>query len=261
MTNPMLASAQRLEDTAGTCRLFIVRHGTTTLNVENRYRGRRDIPLDAQGYQDAVDAARRLSGANLSAVYTGPLRRTIATAQIIADEARVPDLRILHGLNNVDYGAWEGMTAEEAEKFDPEAFALYRNCPARAVCPLGERLSDAQQRMTDALQLIGSRHAGEVVAAVSHAVMVRLALVALRYVGGESWRLPVGRGSVTEFRIQDGQVRLAAPPRGGEDDESPNGSAARSPSGSAARSPNGSAARSPSGSAAGSPSGSAADSA
>jgi broad specificity phosphatase PhoE len=242
MTNPMLASAQRLEDTAGTCRLFIVRHGTTTLNVENRYRGRRDIPLDAQGYQDAVDAARRLSGANLSAVYTGPLRRTIATAQIIADEARVPDLRILHGLNNVDYGAWEGMTAEEAEKFDPEAFALYRNCPARAVCPLGERLSDAQQRMTDALQLIGSRHAGEVVAAVSHAVMVRLALVALRYVGGESWRLPVGRGSVTEFRIQDGQVRLAAPPRGGEDDESPNGSAARSPSGSAAGSPNGSAA-------------------
>jgi broad specificity phosphatase PhoE len=243
MTNPMLASAQRLEDTAGICRLFIVRHGTTTLNVENRYRGRRDIPLDAQGYQDAVDAARRLSGARLSAVYTGPLRRTIATAQIIADEARVPDLRILHGLNNVDYGAWEGMTAEEAERFDPEAFALYRNCPSRAVCPLGERLSDAQQRMTDALQLIGSRHAGEVVAAVSHAVMVRLALVTLRYVEGDSWRLPVGRGSVTEFCIQDGKVRLAAPPRGGEDDESPNGSAAESPNGSAAESPNGSAAR------------------
>ena len=62
-------------------------------------------------------------------MYTGPLRRTIATAQIIADEARVPDIRILHGLNNVDYGAWEGMTAEEAAMFDPEAFALYRNVP------------------------------------------------------------------------------------------------------------------------------------
>ena len=49
------------ESGAAPCRLFIVRHGTTTMNVQNRYRGRRDIPLDAQGYQDAVDAARRLS--------------------------------------------------------------------------------------------------------------------------------------------------------------------------------------------------------
>ena len=62
----------------GPCRLYLVRHGTTTLNVENRYRGRRDVPLDAQGYQDAVDAARRLSNVGLNAVYTGPLRRTIA---------------------------------------------------------------------------------------------------------------------------------------------------------------------------------------
>src|SRR6476661_11273999 len=91
------------------CTLYVVRHGTTTMNVENRYRGRCDVPLDAQGYQDAVDAARRLSDAGLTAVYTGPLRRTIATAQIIADEARVPDIRILHGLVNLDYGDWEGM--------------------------------------------------------------------------------------------------------------------------------------------------------
>src|SRR5436305_5110630 len=138
------------------CRRYLGRHAATTLNVENRYRGRRDIPLDAQGYQDAVDAARRLSRAGLAAVYTGPLRRTIATAQIIADESRVPDLRILHGLNNVDYGAWEGMTAEEAAMYHPEAFAYYRNSLSQAVCPAGERLRDAQLRMIGALQLIGS---------------------------------------------------------------------------------------------------------
>src|SRR3954468_13309383 len=83
---------------AETCVLYLVRHGTTTLNVQNRYRGRRDVPLDAQGYQDAVDAARALSKVGLTAVYSGPLRRTMATAQIIADEARVPDIRILYGL-------------------------------------------------------------------------------------------------------------------------------------------------------------------
>src|SRR6266566_4329245 len=138
MTEQVLVPARPLaEPPAGACRLYLIRHGTTTMNVENRYRGRRDIPLDAQGYQDAVDAARQLSGVGLSAVYTGPLRRTIATAQIIADEARVPDLRILHGLTNVDYGAWEGMSAEEAAMYDPEAFSLYRTSPSRAACPLG----------------------------------------------------------------------------------------------------------------------------
>jgi broad specificity phosphatase PhoE len=219
MTEQVLVPARPpAEPPAGACLLFLVRHGTTTLNVENRYRGRRDIPLDAQGYQDAVDAARHLSGAGLTAVYTGPLRRTIATAQIIADEARVPDIRILHGLNNVDYGAWEGMTAEEAAMFDPEGFALYRSSPQHAVCPLGERLSDAQQRMIDALRLIGSRHADEAVVAVTHAVMIRLTLVALGGTDGENWRVPVGRGSVTAFVVREGSVELAAAPTGGAPD-------------------------------------------
>jgi broad specificity phosphatase PhoE len=201
-----------------TCQLYLVRHGTTTMNVENRYRGRRDIPLDAQGYQDAVDAARRLSGIGLTAVYTGPLRRTIATAQIIADESRVPDLRILHGLNNVDYGAWEGMTAEEAAMYHPDAFRLYRCAPSRAVCPSGERLRDAQLRMLEALQLIGSRHPGEVVAAVSHAVMIRLVVAQLTEIEDESWRIPVGRGSLTRFVVSDGAIRLAELPTGDDVD-------------------------------------------
>jgi len=202
----------------GTCRMFVVRHGTTTMNVENRYRGRCDVPLDAQGYQDAVDAARQLSKVGLTAVYCGPLRRTIATAQIIADEARVPDLRILHGLNNVDYGAWEAMTASEAAVYDPDAFELYRTSPSRAACPLGERLSDAQTRMVGALELIGARHAGETVVAVTHAVMIRLAVARLTGIEGEEWRIPVGRGSLTQFSVADGRISLAALPAGDDID-------------------------------------------
>jgi broad specificity phosphatase PhoE len=78
--------------------------------------------------------------------------------------------------------------------------------------------------MTDALQLIGSRHLGEAVAAITHAVMIRLALVKLDGTDDEGWRLPVGRGSVTEFVIQDGAVTLATPTEGGlSDSPSPAG--------------------------------------
>jgi len=212
------ALVQRTAQGVQTCRLYLVRHGTTTMNVENRYRGRCDIPLDAQGYQDAVDAARVLSKVGLAAVYTGPLRRTIATAQIIAVEARVPDLRILHGLNNVDYGVWEGMTSEEAAMFDPVAFELYRTSPSQAACPMGERLRDAQDRMIAALELVGSRHQGEPVVAVTHAVMIRLAVARLIGTDGEGWRIPVGRGSVTQFFVEDGQIWLGALPKGDDVD-------------------------------------------
>jgi broad specificity phosphatase PhoE len=193
---------------AAACRLYLVRHGTTSLSAENRYRGRRDVPLDAQGYRDAVDAARRLDGAGLTSVYTGPLRRTIAAAQIIADEHWVPDLRILQGLNNLDYGAWEGMTPDEAAHYDPEAYSLYDSSPRIAACPQGERLMVAQRRMLEAVQFIGSRHAGESVAAVTHAVMIRLVMLELTGVDGISWRHPVRRGSVTEFHVENGTIRL-----------------------------------------------------
>lgn len=200
------------------CTLYLIRHGTTTMNVENRYRGRRDVPLDAQGWADAVEAARQLSPVGLAAVYAGPLRRTINTAQVVADECRIPDVRILHGLVNLDYGEWEGMTADEASMFAPAAFTLYKTAPNEAVCPNGERLSEAQARMFEALKLIGGRHGGEKVAAVTHAVMIRLVVARLMDLHSEKWRIPVGRGSVTTFEIEDGEVRLVDLPAGDDVD-------------------------------------------
>ncbi|HUZ70986.1 MAG TPA: histidine phosphatase family protein [Candidatus Saccharimonadales bacterium] len=203
----------------GPCRVLLVRHGTTRMNVENRYRGRWDVPLDAQGYQEAVDAARALSDAGLTAVYAGPLRRTIATAQIIADEAGVPDIRILQGLINLDYGTWHGMTSKEAMVSDPAAFDAYRTAPLQCVCPNGERLVDARDRMLEALELIGTRHQGETVVGVTHAVMIRLVIAHLLDHAGDGWRVPVNRGGIVEFQVENGAMRLVTPIGVGSDQE------------------------------------------
>jgi len=214
-TAPSDRPAHHIIGMPGPCRLYMVRHGTTRMNVQNRYRGRCDVPLDAQGYQDAVDAARRLSGVGLAAVYTGPLRRTIATANVIADEAGVPDIRILHGLINLDYGAWEGMTSAEASAHDARAFELYTASPQRAFCPDGEKLSVAQDRIIAALRLIGERHRDEAVCAVTHAVMIRLVIARLVDLGGEKWRVEIDRGGVTEFEVDGDDIRLVTPIRTG----------------------------------------------
>jgi broad specificity phosphatase PhoE len=78
--------------------------------------------------------------------------------------------------------------------------------------------------MVAALALIGSRHAGESVAAVTHAVMIRLAVAKLMGVDDESWRLPVGRGSLTEVHITRGELWFTGLPEGGQADEAPAGS-------------------------------------
>jgi broad specificity phosphatase PhoE len=110
------------------------------------------------------------------------------------------------------------MTASEAAMYDPDAFELYRTSPSRAACPMGERLSDAQRRMVGALELIGHRHSGETVVAVTHAVMIRLVVARLTGVEGESWRIPVGRGSLTRFHVADGRISLAGLPEGSDVD-------------------------------------------
>jgi broad specificity phosphatase PhoE len=72
--------------------------------------------------------------------------------------------------------------------------------------------------MIGALQVIGERHPGEAVAAVTHAVMIRLAVAGLTKVDGEQWRIPVGRGSLTLMRVHDGRIQVASFPTGDDVD-------------------------------------------
>ena len=64
--------------------------------------------------------------------------------------------------------------------------------------------------MIEAVQLMGERHKGERVAGVTHAVMIRLVAAKLLNLDGEEWRIPVGRGSLTKFEVENG----ADPPGG-----------------------------------------------
>lgn len=216
--NPRSSNNRESTPRPNVAQLYLVRHGTTTWNVTNRYRGRRDVPLDTQGWADASAAARQLAPLNLRAVYAGPLQRCIDTARVIADECGVSEVRIDDGFYNLDYGVWEGMTAQEAAAHDPEMFARYVGSPLEAVCPDGERLIDAQDRIVEAIRSIGEHHVGEAVACVTHAVMIRLLAAMLLDRRDEGWRIPVGRGSLTKLEVEGGHIRLLQEPEGDDVD-------------------------------------------
>jgi broad specificity phosphatase PhoE len=176
------------------------------LNVQVRFRGRLEIPLDEQGKREAWLAARNLAGANIAAVYTSPLWRAREVAQAIATVTS-SDVIDHPGFLNLDYGQWEGLTKQECARRDPELWKLYRTAPEQAVCPGGEALADAADRLMDALRYIGDEHPGQAVAAVTHGVMVRFAI--LRVQPQPDWEVPLATGSSVVFEVKDGKVSLA----------------------------------------------------
>ena len=196
------------------CRIYMVRHGRTMMNDSKRFRGILEVPLNEHGRKDAWRAAHNLAGAGISAVYTSPLCRAREVGEAIAEVAGVPDVVDAPGFLNLDYGDWHGLEKEECAERDPEQWRRYREDPEACICPGGEALSTAADRVVGALRKIGERHKGEAVAAVSHGVMVRLAV--LRVAPQPEWEVPLETGSSTVFDVLDGEISLVQLPAADE---------------------------------------------
>ncbi|HEX9890168.1 MAG TPA: 2,3-bisphosphoglycerate-dependent phosphoglycerate mutase, partial [Nitriliruptorales bacterium] len=87
--------------------LVLVRHGQSLWNLENRFTGWIDVPLTAQGEDEARRAGRALRAAGLSfdVAYTSVLQRAEVTLQLIVEEAGLaaPVIRD-QALNERHYG-------------------------------------------------------------------------------------------------------------------------------------------------------------
>ena len=193
------------------CRVHLFRHGQTAMNVENRFRGLLDVPLSEIGRAEAWDAARSLVGSGITAVYSSPLERAREVARAIASATGIQAPTSLDGLINLDYGRWEGLTREECAVADPEEWLTYARDPELATCPGGEGLAHAADRVLAALRTIGESHRGETVAAVSHGVMLRLAVLRVAEPSDDDWQFSLPTGSALTFVVEAGRIALASP--------------------------------------------------
>ncbi|MEO5338731.1 MAG: histidine phosphatase family protein [Magnetospirillum sp. WYHS-4] len=86
---------------------YFLRHGESTANRDNVIAGRMDSPLTDLGRRQAVEAADRLEGVALGAVYASTLDRALQTARPFA-ERRGLTVRTLAGLGERGWGRLEG---------------------------------------------------------------------------------------------------------------------------------------------------------
>ncbi len=100
-------------------RVFLVRHGATPLTADDRFAGSSDVPLGPEGRIQVERLADRLTAAPIAAIYSSPLRRTIATATIVGSPHGLTPV-LADGLREIDHGRWEGLRRVDVQQMYPD---------------------------------------------------------------------------------------------------------------------------------------------
>ncbi len=182
-------------------RFFLVRHGETAWNREDRMRGWADAPLNDRGRRQARAVGEALAEEPLVAVYTSPLSRAVHTAEAIA---RPHGLRPLpfEPIKDFHFGAWEGKLRSEVKTAWPELYRVYETDPASFQAPGGETLADLHARVLQGLRELAEKHEGETVALSSHAVTCQIAILAILGLGpGKYWNVKQGNCAINAFHV------------------------------------------------------------
>ena len=139
-----------------TTTLWLIRHGETDWNVEQRFQGSSDKSLNAHGEAQATCLAPRLVTMSFDALYASDLTRVQQTAHFALDgqtDTLVSDAR----LRELDFGTWEGLTWQEARDNFGEDFALWAD--NRELNPHGgEKMSTVIARVESFLETIKTEH-------------------------------------------------------------------------------------------------------
>lgn len=192
-------------------RLLLLRHGQTELSVQRRYSGRGNPALTELGREQAAKAAKMLAAkGGIQAIVCSPLGRAKETAEAAGKALGLP-VRVLDGLIETDFGAWEGMTFLEAREQDPELHAQWLGDPS-VPAPGGESFDQVRERVEAVRRDLVALYPGANVLVVSHVTPIKTLLQLALGVGPSllyRLHLDLAALSIAEFYPDGGSsVRL-----------------------------------------------------
>lgn len=205
----------------GRRRIVVLRHGRTAWNVERRFQGRTDLPLDDVGNDQAHAAGERLGRLHPTVVVSSDATRAAQTTEALAkhtDVQPVFDAR----LREADIGCWEGLTREEVKERFPEEYHCWRlghdvrrgggETYADVACRAVPAIESALENLPRAATLVAVTHGGTARAVLGH--LLELPPDAWRSLGS----LAHGRWAVLEetafgWRLDEHNVKPRTAPK------------------------------------------------
>jgi len=146
-------------------RLFLIRHGITDWNKQNRYCGCKDIGLSRQGKKQAGQLRKNLKNAHFDVIYASDRKRAVQTARIIFGRAGIIKIK---GLREINFGALEGLTYAQAMKKWPVKYRKWLDNPFKSYMPGTERMNSFKNRVNAAMKRIVRLNSGKTIAVICH---------------------------------------------------------------------------------------------
>ena len=145
------------------------RHGQTDWNVQHRFQGQTDIPLNQVGLDQAGHAARRLATLRPDVIVASDLTRAQQTAAALSRLTGLPvtadkDLRERFG------GDWEGLGDAEIRERYPAERVTWNPPNGESSAVVADRVAAACNRVADSL---GD---GQLAVLVGHGAALRLGI-------------------------------------------------------------------------------------
>jgi probable phosphomutase (TIGR03848 family) len=186
--------------------LLLIRHAVTEVTGKRLSGATPGIHLSDEGRSQAAELSERLAPLRLSGIYTSPLERCAETAEAIA-APRGLEVQELEDLIEVGYGTWTGRPLAQLAR--TALWKRIQQSPSSVRFPSGETLTEVQRRCVAALDGLAVRHPRAMVAAVSHADVIRLAVAHYAGVHLDLFqRIIVSPASVTVIGLGDRIPRI-----------------------------------------------------
>ncbi|MBN1755937.1 histidine phosphatase family protein [bacterium] len=193
-----------------TTRLILVRHGETEWNRQGVFRGRTDLSLNENGFRQCQALAYELSTEGINAVYSGPLKRALQTAELLAEPHHIP-VQIEEGLQNINLGEWQGLLKTEAAKKYPDQWQKWVEDTEHWQVQGAETLQDIRNRAIPAVHRITREHPDQVIALVTHRSVLKIIITTLLGLEkGGFWKVYLDNASysILEYQEKNGFVLI-----------------------------------------------------
>ena len=147
-------------------KLYVVRHGETIWNVENRVQGVSDIPLTDKGRLDATLQKDFVKTLDIDVVISSPLDRAIETARILTD-GKYP-INTDDRIKERDWAMNEGADIDSVDRID--CWDVILNTRVQNI----ESIQDFMYRVSSFLEDIKVRYKDKKVLLVTHSAVIRV---------------------------------------------------------------------------------------
>jgi len=178
---------------------YVIRHGETDWNLDGRWQGHADVPLNEVGRAQAQRLAERMraSGVRFTAIYSSDLKRAWETACTLGAKIDL-EPQPIPALREIDVGRWSGMNSAEVRALDGDTYVRIQSGEDLARGG-GERFLDLYDRVVATIEQLVARHTGATLALVTHGGAVRaLLLHAARDKSGVNpYRIHIGNTAIT----------------------------------------------------------------